>query len=238
LQLPQIPYHVKYGKQAKAGVACFSAPNQTDTGRSMDDRITNEVHISEQAPAPHPPKKRLGPLAWMSVGFFICLTLALIALFILLSVQRKEKMGIYIPRETVIISIKDLHNAFNKDAAAAERVYKNMPLLITGTIKNINDSSDKKTTLIGLDTGGTVPAIARFDKQKDKINKLKEGQIIAFTGRFEKYGHVSIPEFLEYKSGESKVTSKITSTVLNWLPDVPFFEIVQLKKCELILTEQ
>jgi hypothetical protein len=204
----------------------------------MDEHIKNEVHVAGQAPAPPLPKKRPGPLVWMSVGFFICLALALIALFILLSKQRKERMGIFIPRETIIISIKDLHNAFNKDTAAAERVYKNMPLLITGIVKNINDSSDKKTTLIGLDTGGTLPAIARFDKQKDKIVKLKEGQIIAFTCQFEKYGHVSIPEFLEYKSGENKVTSKITSTVLNWFPDVPFFEIVQLKKCELILTEQ
>jgi hypothetical protein len=204
----------------------------------MDEHITNEVQIPQQAPAPPPAKKRFGPLAWMSVGFFICLILAIITLYIVISKHRKEKMGIFIPRETLILSIKDLHNAFNKDSAAAERVYKNMPLLITGTIKNINDSSDKKTTLIGLDTGGTVPAIARFDKQKDKINKLKEGQIIAFTGQFESYGHVSIPEFLEYKSGENKVTSKITNTVLNWLPDVPFFEIVQLKKCELIHPEQ
>jgi hypothetical protein len=204
----------------------------------MDEHITNEVHISEQAPATPAPKKRLGPLAWMSVGFFICLILAVITLFMVISKHHKEKTGIFISRETLILSIKDLDNAFSKDVAAAERAYKNMPLLITGTIKNINDSSDKKTTLIGLDTGGTVPAIARFNKQKDKIIKLKEGQIIAFTGQFESYGHLSIPEFLEYKSGESKVTSKITNTVLNWLPDVPFFEIVQLKKCELIQLEQ
>jgi hypothetical protein len=204
----------------------------------MDGHIKNEICIVEQAPVTPPPRRKFGPLAWMSVGFCICLTLALIILFIVLSAIKKEKTGIFIPKETIIISIKDLDNAFNKDAAAAERIYKNKPLLITGIIKNINNSSDNKTTSIGIDTGSTVPAIARFNKQKDKMVNLKEGKIIAFTCQFEKYGHVSIPEFLEYKSGEKKVTSKITSTVLNWLPDVPFFEIVQLKKCELIQWEQ
>jgi hypothetical protein len=200
---------------------------------------TGGVAYAESQPetpsAVPPPKRPPSRLAWMGIGIFIGLGLAAAALTAFLMIP-KDETGIFIDKNTIIISIEDLHRAFVKDVASAERMYKNMPLLITGKIKNINTASSTKSTNIGLETGGVVPAIAHFDKQRADIIKLKEGQVIALKCQFEKFGPLSITEFFEHKSGKQKMTG-FSGMILDWGPNVPFVEIVQLKKCELIQWE-
>jgi hypothetical protein len=183
----------------------------------------------------------MGFLARLSIGCGAIVAIAFIVFFaMLLTTYFKKTSGASSnePIKPLIISIEEMHRAFDKDQAAATEKFTGKPLLVTGKIEYIHENAKEKTISVGLYTGNRIPATARFGKQKDILVKLKEGQIIAFNCHFDKYSHVSLSNLHEYVPISQKITGLIPTTVLKILPDVSLIEIVHLKDCELVQWEQ
>lgn len=192
--------------------------------------------MTEQTPLP--PKKRRGLLAKLCIGCGGIFAIAFAILFALLVTHyfKKGQDG-PVPEKPMIISIEELHRAFDKDQEAAHKKFSGKLLLVTGKIEYIHENVKDGTMSIGLYTGNRIPATARFDKQKEIILKLKEGQIIAFNCHFDKYSHVSLSNLHEFVPISQKITGLIPKPFLKILPDISLVEIVHLRDCELVQWE-
>lgn len=131
---------------------------------------------NENAKTKKPIYKRIWFITLVSVVFLAASTVAII------SQKNKEVIATYVPANA-----NDMLNAYNKDEASADLIYKDKHFEITGTVASVNtvpyqtcvslkNSNDESMTI-------TMKCFFQEPDQRTKAKALKEGDLITVKGK-------------------------------------------------------